>query len=116
MMLNNYLGAGGQSEDDNPGFVVSSMLRREVACSPLQSKINKQTWLFLKYGCRIRPASVANASDFVQIPLSQVPRRDTVGSTRLHGAGALVDRELRFRELRFINSDHRGIVRVGSRS
>jgi hypothetical protein len=25
-----------------------------------------------------------------------VPRRDTVGSTRLHGAGALVDRELRF--------------------
>jgi hypothetical protein len=24
-----------------------------------------------------------------QIPLSQVPRRDTVGSTRLHGAGAL---------------------------
>jgi hypothetical protein len=28
--------------------------------------------------------------------LSQVPRRDTVGSTRLHGAGALVDRELRF--------------------
>jgi len=49
-----------------------------------------------------RPASAANASGFVQIPLSQVPRRDTVGSTRLHGAGALVDRKLRFR----FNTNH----------
>jgi len=43
-----------------------------------------------------RSAFFRNSSDFVQIPLSQVPRRDTVGSTRLHGAGALVDRELRY--------------------
>jgi hypothetical protein len=43
-----------------------------------------------------RPASAANASDFVQIPLSQVPRRETLGSTRTLGAGALVDRALRF--------------------
>ena len=42
------------------------------------------------------PASAANASDFVQIPLSQVPRRETLGSTRTLGAGALVDRALRF--------------------
>ena len=33
---------------------------------------------------------------FVQIPLSQVPRRETVGSARTLGAGALVDRALRF--------------------
>jgi transposase len=39
-------------------------------------------------------ASAANASGFVQIPLSQVPRRDTLGSTRVLGAGALVDRAL----------------------
>ena|SRR5215469_1579917 len=35
------------------------------------------------------PASAANDSGFVQIPLSQVPRRDSAVSTRLHGAGAL---------------------------
>jgi hypothetical protein len=34
--------------------------------------------------------------DFVQIPLSQVPRRETLGSTQKFGAGALVDRVLRF--------------------
>jgi hypothetical protein len=43
-----------------------------------------------------RPASAANASGFVQIPLSQVPRRETLGSTRVLGAGALVDGVLRF--------------------
>jgi hypothetical protein len=31
-----------------------------------------------------------------QLPLSQVPRREALGSTRTLGAGALVDRELRF--------------------
>jgi hypothetical protein len=42
------------------------------------------------------PASAANASGFIQIPLSQVPRREALGSTRTLGAGALVDRALRF--------------------
>jgi len=32
----------------------------------------------------------------VQIPLSQVPRRNTLGPTEQLGAGALVDRVLRF--------------------
>jgi hypothetical protein len=41
-------------------------------------------------------ASAANASDFLQIPLSQVPRRETFRSTQTLGAGALVDRVLRF--------------------
>jgi hypothetical protein len=41
-------------------------------------------------------ASAANASGFIHIPLSQVPRRETLGSTRTLGAGALVDRRLRF--------------------
>jgi len=41
-------------------------------------------------------ASAANASDFVQIPLSQVPRRNTFRSTPTLRAGALVDRVLRF--------------------
>jgi len=41
-------------------------------------------------------ASAANARDFVQIPLSQVPRRKTLGPARQLGAGALVDRVLRF--------------------
>ncbi len=36
-------------------------------------------------------ASAANTSGFVQIPLSQVPRRVTFASTRVLGAGALVD-------------------------
>src|SRR5580700_6234803 len=39
---------------------------------------------------------VRRASGFVQIFLSQVPRRDTLGSTRKLTAGALVDRKLRF--------------------
>jgi hypothetical protein len=39
---------------------------------------------------------VRRASGFVQIPLSQVRRRATVGSTWRFGAGALVDRVLRF--------------------
>jgi hypothetical protein len=39
---------------------------------------------------------VRRASGFVQIPLSQVPRRETLGSTQKFGAGALVDRVLRF--------------------
>jgi hypothetical protein len=42
------------------------------------------------------PASVATASDFPQITLSQVRRREALGFTRLLGAGALVDRVLRF--------------------
>jgi hypothetical protein len=41
-------------------------------------------------------ASAANTSDFVQIPLSQVPRRETFRSTRTLVAGALVDGVLRF--------------------
>jgi hypothetical protein len=41
-------------------------------------------------------ASVATASDFPQITLSQVPRREALGFTRLLGAGALVDRVLRY--------------------
>jgi hypothetical protein len=42
------------------------------------------------------PASAANASGLIQIPLSQVPRREALGSTRTLGIGALVDRVLRF--------------------
>jgi hypothetical protein len=44
----------------------------------------------------IAPASAANASAFVQIPLSQVPGVKQFGSTRRLSAGALVDRALRF--------------------
>src|ERR1700733_3528070 len=39
---------------------------------------------------------VRRASGFVQIFLSQVPRRETLGSPRKLTAGALVDRKLRF--------------------
>ena len=39
---------------------------------------------------------VRRVSGFVQIPLSQVPRRDALGSTPISRAGALVDRVLRF--------------------
>jgi len=41
-------------------------------------------------------AYVRRASGFVQIPLSQVPQRETLGSAQTFGAGALVDRVLRF--------------------
>ena len=41
-----------------------------------------------------RPPQAASA--FVQIPLSQVPRRDTSGLMRMFGVGALVDRVLGF--------------------
>jgi hypothetical protein len=44
-------------------------------------------------------AFAATASDFVQIPLSQVPRRETFRSTRTFVAGALVDRVLSLRQL-----------------
>jgi hypothetical protein len=39
---------------------------------------------------------VRRARGFVQIPLSQVPRRETLVATQKFGAGALVDRVLRF--------------------
>jgi hypothetical protein len=39
---------------------------------------------------------VRRVSGFVQIRLSQVPRRDVLGSTPISRAGALVDRVLRF--------------------
>ena len=42
------------------------------------------------------PHPPQNASGFLQILLSQAPRRETIGSTGLPGAGALVDRILRF--------------------
>src|SRR5260370_37039169 len=48
-------------------------------------------------GCsRTAPSSprIANASGFIQIPLSQVPRREALGSTRTLGSAALVDRVL----------------------
>jgi hypothetical protein len=43
-----------------------------------------------------KTASAANASGFMQIPLSQVPWREALGSTPTLGAGALVGRALRF--------------------
>jgi hypothetical protein len=49
---------------------------------------------------------IRRPSGFVQISLSQVPRRDTLRSTRKLGAGALVDRDLRYSQQR----PHGGLV------
>jgi len=53
------------------------------------------------------PTSAANASDFVQVPLSQEPRREALRSTPTLGAGAPVDRALRV-ESRNCESPSRG--------
>ena len=64
--------------------------------------------------CSLTPPRVRRASGFVQIFLSQVPRRETLGSPRKLTAGALVDRKLRFnanfRGGRYVGLLHRNAV------
>jgi hypothetical protein len=52
-------------------------------------RINRESRMQNPYLPRVR-----RVSGFVQIPLSQVPRRDALGSTPMSRAGALVDRVL----------------------
>jgi hypothetical protein len=83
-----------RDEDDCVGEIGTGLttVRVEVLHPPVTHEVKMKE----KTAVPRTRGSVRRASGFIQIPLSQVPRREALGSTRTLGAGALVDRELRF--------------------